>query len=556
TIDGIGGIGKSALALEIAHRYLRNYDQIPLEERFEAIIWTSAKQTVLTAEGIVPRRQVLRTLDDIYTAIAVSLQREDITRARPEEQDEVVGNALMQQRTLLIVDNLETVDDEAVMNFLRELPAPTKAIVTTRHRIDVAYPVRLVGMPWEDAQELIAQECEKKGVSLNDDEIHRLYDRTGGVPLAIVWSIAQMGFGYGVESVLTRLGQPSNDIAHFCFEKAMGGIRGKPAHKILVTISLFTFEASREDLGYVAGLPDLDRDEGLVELEKLSLVNRKGSKYNILPLTKRYVLQDFESGESGLNYWDFLVNDGPRLVEITLKAGNLEKQADIALWRVGQMLIMRGEYDRAKTMISQIEAVAADQGLKQVQADVWFLFALLYREMQQYSEALQWFEKAEKFYHKEENYSVLMLSAILNRKADALRRQGDFEQAKKCISDALKLLDKPSVKDPLQRLERKTLLWGDLGFIFSREGNYKKAKKYIDKCVENLESLTKLRQNDAVMAVVYIEKAVLAYHLQDHKEANEWAIKAEDRIRRSGIKRPICDGDEEWLHITEQSKAQ
>ncbi len=360
----------------------------------------------------------------------MSLQREDITRARPEEQDEMVCNALMQQRTLLIVDNLETVDDEAVMNFLRELPAPTKAIVTTRHRIDVAYPVRLVGMPWEDAQELIAQECEKKGVSLNDDEIHRLYDRTGGVPLAIVWSIAQMGFGYGVESVLTRLGQPSNDIAHFCFEKAMGGIRGKPAHKILVTISLFTFEASREDLGYVAGLPDLDRDEGLVELEKLSLVNRKGSKYNILPLTKRYVLQDFESGESGLNYWDFLVNDGPRLVEITLKAGNLEKQADIALWRVGQMLIMRGEYDRAKTMITQIEAVAADQGLKQVQADAWFLFALLYREMQQYSEALQWFEKTEKFYYKEENYSVLMLSAILNRKADALRRQGDFEHCR------------------------------------------------------------------------------------------------------------------------------
>jgi hypothetical protein len=43
TIDGIGGIGKSALALEIAHRYLRNYDRIEPEKRFDAIIWTSAK---------------------------------------------------------------------------------------------------------------------------------------------------------------------------------------------------------------------------------------------------------------------------------------------------------------------------------------------------------------------------------------------------------------------------------------------------------------------------------------------------------------------------------
>jgi hypothetical protein len=162
TIDGIGGIGKSALALEVTHFYLRNFDRIPPEERFEAIIWTSAKQTVLSVEGIVQRRQALRTLDDIYTTIAVALQREDITRTRPEEQSEVVRNALIQQRTLLVVDNLETVDDEAVLEFLRELPAPTKAIVTTRHRIDVAYPVRLVGMPRDDAQELIAQESKKK----------------------------------------------------------------------------------------------------------------------------------------------------------------------------------------------------------------------------------------------------------------------------------------------------------------------------------------------------------------------------------------------------------
>ncbi|CAG0961713.1 hypothetical protein ANRL3_00920 [Anaerolineae bacterium] len=179
TIDGIGGIGKSALALEMAHRYLRNYAQIPPEERFDAVIWTSAKQNVLTAEGIVPRQQALRTLDDIYTAIAITLQREGITRVRPEEQAETVRNALTRQRTLLIVDNLETVDDKAVMEFLRELPAPTKAIVTTRHRLDVAYPVRLTGMPWADAQLLIADECAKKNVSLSEDNQRRLYERTG-----------------------------------------------------------------------------------------------------------------------------------------------------------------------------------------------------------------------------------------------------------------------------------------------------------------------------------------------------------------------------------------
>jgi len=290
TIDGIGGIGKSALALEIAHRYLRDYEQIAPGERFEAIIWTSAKQSVLTAEGIKVRRQVLRTLKDIYTTIAVTLEREDITRAHAEEQDNLVRKALTRQRTLLIVDNLETVDDEAVLDFIREIPAPTKVMVTTRHRIDVAYPIRLMGMPEQDGLALIALECQKKGVELNTEQSERLFERTGGVPLAIVWSIALMGHGYSVESVLHRLGEPQADISRFCFEQTVARIKGTPAYRLMLTLALFVTDASRAALGYIADLPELDRDDGLAVLERLSLLNKEGNRFKFLPLTRGYAL--------------------------------------------------------------------------------------------------------------------------------------------------------------------------------------------------------------------------------------------------------------------------
>jgi LuxR family glucitol operon transcriptional activator len=300
TVDGIGGIGKTALVLEVSYKYLNN-DRTRINENFDAIIWTSAKRTVLTVDGVKQRQQTLRTLDDIYTTISIVLRSEDIIRARSEEQSELVRRALSKQRTLLIVDNLETVDDESVMTFLREIPAPTKVIVTTRHRIDVAYPIRLSDLPWSDARILIDQECKKKNVSLSESEMYTLYSRTSGVPLAIVLTVGKIGFGFSITDTLARLSNPENDIVHYCFSESVNLIRGKPAHQILMALSLFAKPANREILGYVAGLHEYDRDEALVTALKLSLINKKADKFYMLELTRIYCLHELENNSDYAN---------------------------------------------------------------------------------------------------------------------------------------------------------------------------------------------------------------------------------------------------------------
>lgn len=299
-IDGIGGIGKSALALEIAHRYLSEYEFLPQAERFEAIIWVSAKTSSLTADGIQTRYQVTNTISDIYKEIAIVLGEDDIYRKNLDEQNILIKRGLNQRRTLLIIDNFETIDDKRVNFFIRELPAPTKCIVTTRHRIDIADPIRLSAMSHDDAIALIKQECNKKSVQLNDNQAELLYSRTAGVPLAVVWSIAQISYhGFDIERVLKGLGNAKGDIARFCFESAIQQIQDKTAYKLLVCISLalnpLNREISRDTIGYIADLSELDRDEGLAVLERLSLVNRKLSQYetasyfSILTLVKEYI---------------------------------------------------------------------------------------------------------------------------------------------------------------------------------------------------------------------------------------------------------------------------
>jgi tetratricopeptide (TPR) repeat protein len=294
TLDGIGGVGKSALALELAYRYRDGYLALPPDERFEAIVWASAKRTLLTAGGIQQRAQSFNTLADLYREIATVLEQPAILQADTDGRRGLVERALTAQRTLLIVDNLETVDDEELLSFLREIPDPTKVIVTTRHRIDIAYTIRLAGMPEPDAQALMLVEAARKNVELPAEMTGDLYRRTGGLPLAIVWSIGLISLGHSVDSVLRRLGSGHSDIARFCFAESVARIRDRDAYRLLLALALFESHVGRAMLGEVAGLGAdvIGRDDGLAALLQLSLVEQKGDRFFLLPLTQSYALEE------------------------------------------------------------------------------------------------------------------------------------------------------------------------------------------------------------------------------------------------------------------------
>jgi predicted HTH transcriptional regulator len=294
SLNGIGGAGKTTLALEIAYHFCRNYAQLPLNERFEAIVWVSAKQTLLTTSGTIQRPETFSILDDLYRTIAVVLELPSIVQADPEQGRGLIEHALTSMPTLLVIDNLETVDDERVLAFLRELPHPTKAIVTTRHRIDSAYEISLRGLSRAEAQRLIELEAADKAVQLSADAIEHLCQLTGGIPLAIVWSVSLIGSGYSVESVLRRLDSGHSDIARFCFEESVALIRDHGAYRLLLALALFESGVSRKMLGEVSEMDsdEIGRDDALAELLQLSLINQEGDYFTLLPLTRSYALDE------------------------------------------------------------------------------------------------------------------------------------------------------------------------------------------------------------------------------------------------------------------------
>lgn len=294
TLKGVGGVGKSAVAMETARRYLLQSHKFPASEQFGAIIWFSAKDQYLTPDSIRPRLAPQRTLEDLYTAIATTLKQREILDLPLAEQHDLVGQILQRQRTLIILDNMETVDDQNLMAFIREPPVPTKIILTTRHWVEVAFPVMVEGMTDEDAIEFIERECKRQEVILSNSEVIVLMQRTGKVPLAIVWSIGQISYGLAVIDVLEVLQDAEGNFAQFCFEQSVSEIRERNAFKLFMALTMFGGQAEREPLGNVAGLAQnyQERDRELAKLEKLSLVSRHRNQFEMLPLTYEYAQRE------------------------------------------------------------------------------------------------------------------------------------------------------------------------------------------------------------------------------------------------------------------------
>lgn len=296
-ITGIGGVGKSALALAIAHEYRQRYNEQPSEERFEAIVWISAKEEVLTAFGREPAdvpEQVLHRLEDVYTAIARVLEREDITRAQPHEQNSLVKSALKRQRTLLIMDNLESVKDDRIKAFLRNLPPPTKAVITSRENLDVADVRPLTGLRWNEAEALIEEECQVREVTLTPQQRRRIFELTFGLPLPIKLGIGRMAGGESFAAVERWLGDATGELPEYCVKGQIDLVRERDpnAWTVLLTCSLFDREAgaSREALGEIADLSFADRDKALAHLQRLFLVNyAMGDRSWVLPIVQRYI---------------------------------------------------------------------------------------------------------------------------------------------------------------------------------------------------------------------------------------------------------------------------
>ncbi len=295
-IEGIGGVGKSALAIEVSHRCVEN-------DLFESVIWISAKESVLTLHGVEPIIPEAKSLTDILITIGTSLGNPTIGNMSLQDQIRRAYNLLARRTTLLILDNFESLsrkEQHDILDFLRRSPITLKVIVTSRERVAEGQIIRLQGLSQEESNALLKWDAQQKNIHLTHEQNKHLVDLTGGLPLALLWVQGQIAvLGYSVTQVLDKLNLDSNiPILQYCFNHSWNLLKDGNEKKLLYILALQPEAVSRDTLKEISGIADDEMFENAIsDLLQLTLTEHETDRdyFSILPLTRRFIRTQFGS---------------------------------------------------------------------------------------------------------------------------------------------------------------------------------------------------------------------------------------------------------------------
>ena len=305
-IDGMGGIGKTALALDLIENCQR-------QNRFQHIIWLSA---AISGEDTFEQSNNEFTFDFLLNNIGLHLGLQDLAALPTDEKIKRLQTKMGQQPTFIVLDNLETAvtpQDELIAK-IRPLLNPSKALLTSRKRFrGELHAIHLDGLDMEQSAAFIKQDALEKGIphleNVDPEDLEAIVKTTGGSPLALKLVVSQLAY-LPLDVVLqnlqtaTSFQHDNNQGEYVQFYKHVflnsWNLLDDAGKQLLVAMTHFGTDSGTPfaAIQHASDLPQNILINSIDHLWRLSLLEiREGQslrqiRYYLHPLTQHFVLSD------------------------------------------------------------------------------------------------------------------------------------------------------------------------------------------------------------------------------------------------------------------------
>ena len=186
SISGFTGVGKTALAYDVGMAALSPHSLVP---KFDYGIWVSANK---------PDQKLW--LDEVMNTLAITMTGERLPENREAYRRDKY-QLVRGKKVLIVINNYELIDDDELADWIKNLPEPTKVIVTTRRVQSLQTPrcwhVQLGGLAKAEAMEFARDHARSLGFLnfLQERDIESLSDVSGGNPQVIKLALGLVGGG-------------------------------------------------------------------------------------------------------------------------------------------------------------------------------------------------------------------------------------------------------------------------------------------------------------------------------------------------------------------------
>ena len=262
TITGEGGIGKTALALDVAYSLVDD-----VTAPFDCVLWVSLKREMLTAYGV---REISTALKDLTEATG-SLGRVLDTSFLGSVRE--LTDMLQGINALIVIDNLESAQGAEVISLYDSLPNSVSYLFTSRlgiGEIERRYPLG----PLSDSHaiQLFRKFAARRGqvrlaglsqLTLKDVVIENLRSS----PLAIRWYI--LSVESGEEPVSTLRNQ--EELLNFCVRNVYDALSSQ-TREVLSVLHLLDHSVSFSELAVLTEQSIDELRRAIQEMSRGSLV--------------------------------------------------------------------------------------------------------------------------------------------------------------------------------------------------------------------------------------------------------------------------------------------